>query len=70
MPNLVSIYSSGSDSDEGMQALEQGLCNLTIEWTAKTYILAEKYDKYNRVNSDANKRCSYLVKYPSQSDAK
>ncbi|KAJ7905741.1 hypothetical protein B0H14DRAFT_2554196 [Mycena olivaceomarginata] len=31
MPDLVSMYSSSSDSDDGIQALEQGLCNLCLE---------------------------------------
>jgi hypothetical protein len=31
MPDLVSLYSSSSDSDNGMQALKQGICDLCLE---------------------------------------
>ncbi|KAJ7841405.1 hypothetical protein B0H14DRAFT_2586993 [Mycena olivaceomarginata] len=31
MPDLVSIYSGSSDSNDGIQALEQGICELCLE---------------------------------------
>ncbi|KAJ7863041.1 hypothetical protein B0H14DRAFT_2575015 [Mycena olivaceomarginata] len=37
MPDLVSIYSSSSDSDDRMQALEQEFCDLC--WSASTRLL-------------------------------